>query len=179
MKKMAKKEGKDKDDKFPSDDELHRFVRETGLPPEFILLVRQFQEMFRDLLGVDLTRQKRSMSEEKIFGFSFSISQDGKPIIREVKSNAGFTHPSTSTPGRTIPVDVLDRDSTLEIIAEVGSSSIDDLDIVTKGNRLLIISKSKEPLAEVSLPSRVDKEPQNIELRNGVLTVRLKKKKFL
>ena len=179
MKKMARKEGKDKDDKFPSDDELNKFLHETGLPPEFILLVRQFQEMFGDLLGVDLTGQKRSMRGEKIFGFSFSISPDGKPVIREIKPSTGFTHSPKSTSRRSVPVDVLDRDSTLEIIADVGSSSIEDLDIVTEGNRLLIISKSKGPLAEVSLPSRVNKEPQNIELRNGVLTIRLKKKKFL
>jgi len=123
-----------------------------------------------------------------IYGYSMRIGPDGRPEIREF----GNVHPRKrapifGAPERSLEImekrepltDVIDERDVIRVVAEV--PGVDKSDIKLSGTeRILAISVDTEQRKyhkDVNLPEEVDPDSAKASYRNGVLEVKLKKRR--
>lgn len=118
-----------------------------------------------------------------IYGYTFTIGPDGKPKVREfgnVKPEMRFGYPKISIREEREPlVDVMETDNEVKVIAELPGVEKKDIKLYGTENTLTISVDTAERkyYKKVELPSAVDAKSAKASYKNGVLEVRLKKKR--
>ena len=116
-----------------------------------------------------------------IYGWSLRTGPDGKPHFEEFGNtlNASASAPQQMLGAREPLVDVIERDKTVSITAEVPGVSKEDIDLEITEDTITIKvdQEEKKYYKEVDLPCNVDADSAKASYRNGVLDIELKKVK--
>lgn len=164
----------------------HRKKKGRRLPwfdvfEEFDQLEEMLNEMMRRTLKLEpskITRESKTYGPY-IYGFSFSLGPDGKPVIREF----GNVQPSRFGPRlreeREPLVDIMEQDKEIVVVAELPGVEKNDLHLGATENTLTISvdTKKRKYFKELQLPADVEPKTAKATYKNGVLEVRLAKKK--
>ena len=143
-----------------------------------------FDEMERmDRLMDDMMRRAVEMPKTAegvspfVYGFSMSVGEDGKPVIREF----GNVEPSARGPlvkeEREPLVDVMDEGKEVVVVTELPGVEREDikLDSTDRSLKISVDSAKRRYLKELELPHLVDPQSAHASYKNGVLEVRFSK----
>lgn len=150
---------------------------------------RLYGEAFKDVekwVPKDLVRERRlpdgRISREMgpfIYGYSFTIGPDGKPIIREfgnVRPSLKGKPPVEVVEKREPLVDVIDEDGTVKVVAEVPGVTREDIKLdATERTLTISVEAERKYYKTVDLPAAVDTESAKATYKNGILEVTLTK----
>jgi HSP20 family protein len=157
---------------------------------------RIFERMFREMAGAipkEQVRERRlsdgSVTREWgpfVYGYSMSVSPDGKPVIREfgnVKRSKkptmfGFEQPGLEPKAAREPlIDVIDEPGQVRVVAEVPGVEKSEIKTIVSDTALTIkVDAGRQKYyREVELPEIVDPDSSKASYNNGVLEVKLRK----
>lgn len=149
----------------------------------------QFKEI-RERTPKDLITERTMPNGSKIskfgpyiYGYSITIGSDGKPQIREfgnLKPSKTLETPKVDIKEKREPlVDIMQTDGEIKVIAEL--PGIDKKDIKLNGTESSITISVNTPkrkyYKEIKLPVKVDTKKTKASHKNGVLEIKLHKKK--
>lgn len=159
-------------------------------------LEQDFEEMFKDLeLPKDLVRERKlpdggTVKEMGpfVYGYSFSVGPDGKPVIREfgnVKPSLrggplGPVKPRLDVKGDREPlVDTIVNPDTVKVVAELPGVEKPDISLECDGQKLIlkVDNDKRRYYKELELPVEVDPDTSKASYKNGVLELQLNRKK--
>ena len=135
-------------------------------------------EMFKSFNLEEADKGSKKKYGPYVYGFSITISSDGRPEIRE------FGNVRKTERGRIISdvreplVDVMDRGKEVIVIAELPGVKKEDIYLSAEKNELRLSVDSGEVKYErvITIPLNVDTRSMCMQYNNGILEVRLKKK---
>src|SRR5713101_1640914 len=183
-----------------NDDFFTEWFRRRNRSPMFSNLFqdfeRSFQEMFQDLeLPKDLIRDRKLPNGEItremgpfVYGYSFSMGPDGKPVIREfgnVKPSLkggpmGSVRPQLDVKEDREPlVDTIVNPDTVKVVAELPGVEKPDISLECDGQKLTlkVDTDKRRYFKELELPVEVDPDTSKASYKNGVLELLLTRKK--
>ena len=130
---------------------------------------RMMSRSLKDLESVDTERPL-------VWGYSVRVGPEGKPQVRQFGDTRMF-QPWEERRGREPLTDVLEREDTVSITAEMPGVEKDDIDLRVTPNRLVIqVGREDRPYyKDVDLPAAVDPDSVKATYRNGILDVTLQK----
>lgn len=178
-----KKSGDKRDDE--DDEELGSGLPQPfagiPIPPEMEAIIRQLEEMFKAVIsGMDVMDERMWETNPKFYGFSVTIGPDGRPRIRQFGSrHMRRSRGAINEVSRDLPIDVVENNDSIDIVAQVGSVNEGDIDLIVDGRKLVIVHKKGRFMKQVILPFKVESKPAKLEIRNGVLIATFKRKKLL
>jgi HSP20 family protein len=155
---------------------------------DFFTDFSRVEEMMNDLMK-DMFSGKGRMEPGKpyVYGFSMKTGPDGKPKISEFGNVKAGEISSGKKKGigpvvsdaREPLVDVSEREKEIIVIAELPGVSKEDIDLEISGSVLTIRvdTAKKKYYKEVELPAEVKDDATNASYKNGILEVKLKRKK--
>jgi len=114
-----------------------------------------------------------------VYGFSLKLGLGGKPVV-ETFGNIRATKTGAAVAEFREPlVDVIDEGNSLLVIAELPGVSREDIFIEVKADILELKAEAKDRKysKEILLPSPVDADSLKSSYKNGVLEIKLKKRK--
>jgi len=114
-----------------------------------------------------------------VYGFSLKLGLGGKPVV-ETFGNIRATQTGAAVAEFREPlVDVIDEGNSLLVIAELPGVSREDIFIEVKADILELKAEAKDRKysKEILLPSPVDADSLKSSYKNGVLEIKLKKRK--
>ncbi|MGC9148032.1 MAG: archaeal heat shock protein Hsp20 [Sulfolobales archaeon] len=155
-------------------------------------------ELFREIeeeMNEFIRRWEGYVPEEKIskdikkksyyYGFRITIGPDGVPRI-ETFGNRRPVVVEEGRPRRVISeeieplVDVYEEDDTITVVVEMPGVEKEKIKVRTEGKRLIIEgSNGKKYYREVDLPVEVDVKNAKATYKNGILEIKLKKKRVV
>lgn len=143
---------------------------------------RDVEEMFEDLIE-EFKEFEKIGKEEKpvksyVYGFSFTIGPDGKPVFREFGNvKPGLIKPKITSEREPL-VETYEEGDEIVVLAELPGVDKKDIKLNVSENALEIRVDTSERryYKYLDLPKPVDKEKVSTSYKNGVLEVRLKKK---
>ena len=112
-----------------------------------------------------------------VYGFSMSVNQDGKPVIREF----GNVEPSSRGPvlkeEREPLVDVIDDGNEVVVVTELPGVEKEHikLESTDRALKISVDSTKRRYFKEMELPHLVDPRTAKATYKNGVLEVRFAK----
>jgi len=143
-----------------------------------------FEEMDRmDRLMDEMMRKAVEMPkaiegpQPFVYGFSMSVGEDGKPVIREF----GNVEPSSRGPllkeEREPLVDVLQEGNEVIVVTELPGVEKDDikLESTDRALKIAVEAAKRRYFKELELPHLVDPRTAKATYKNGVLEVRFTK----
>jgi HSP20 family protein len=140
-----------------------------------------FDEMFKyfDEAEVEPEQGGNRKQTPFIYGFSITVGPDGKPLVRK------FGNVRRTEQGRIVSevreplVEIMDRGGEVVIIAEVPGVKKEDIHIGVKGKeiRLSINTEDRKYEKIMAVPPTADMRTMKMEYNNGILEIRLNKKK--
>jgi HSP20 family protein len=117
----------------------------------------------------------------RIYGWTFKMGPDGKPIIQEFGNMPGQKqNPNKQIQGCREPlVDIQETAKDMTIITEIPGISKEDIDVETTEDTVIISVNNPERkyYKEVPLPTETDANTADASYNNGVLSITLQKKK--
>jgi HSP20 family protein len=134
------------------------------------------EEMMEDFQRMD--EAERRSREPYVFGFSFSLGPDGRPVLREFGNvRSGPVKPVLSEEREPL-MDIYEEGGDLVILAEVPGVDEEDIEINVSEDALEIeVDAPKRKYHKlVDLTQPVSTEIVRTTYKNGVLEVRLRKK---
>ena len=156
---------------------------------------RTFEEMFQELeLPKDLVRERKlpdgGIVKEMgpfVYGYSFSLGPDGKPVIREfgnVKPSIDGGPYGTFKPRLDVKedreplVDTITHDTTVKIVAELPGVERSDIVLECDGRKLTlkVDTDKRRYYKTLELPVEVDADTSKATYNNGVLELVLTRK---
>ncbi|HET7404909.1 MAG TPA: archaeal heat shock protein Hsp20 [Candidatus Bathyarchaeia archaeon] len=156
---------------------------------------RNFDEMFKGLeLPKDLVRERKlpdggTVKEMGpfVYGYSFSVGPDGKPVVREfgnVKPSleggpSGKTRPRLDVKEEREPlVDTMVQSDTVKVVAELPGVEKSDIMLECDGRNLAlkVDSDKHRYYKSLELPVEVDPDTSKASYKNGVLELILNRK---
>jgi len=159
-------------------------------------LEQDFEEMFKDLeLPKDLIRERKLPDGGTVremgpfvYGYSFSMGPDGKPVIREfgnVKPSLkggpmGAVRPQLDVKEYREPlVDTIVNPDTVKVVAELPGVEKPDISLECDGHKLTlkVDTDKRRYYKELELPVEVDPDTSKASYKNGVLELLLTRKK--
>lgn len=117
-----------------------------------------------------------------VYGYSMTLSPDGKPQIREfgnIKPKTRMGKPRLDVnEGREPLADVLTTDGDLQVLIELPGVSKQDIDLTGTEESLTVSvdTTTRKYYKELQLPVKVDPKSAKSKFTNGVLEVIFKKK---
>ncbi len=145
----------------------------------------EFEELERrfSLVSPEELREAFYTTKPIIYGFRIEIGPDGRPRIYEFGNvkRLGRERPKIVVSEETEPLtDIYEEDDSVRIIVEMPGAdknkikvrAIDDRHIVVEGS-----NHDRKYYKEIELPVEVDIDTAKATFRNGVLEIRIKKKK--
>jgi len=114
-----------------------------------------------------------------VYGFSVRMGLGGKPVIEQFGNIQTSEKGAVVTEVREPLVDVFDEGDRLVIIAELPGVEAEDIHIEVKEDilELTAVGSDRKYSKELLLPSPVDSETMDSSYRNGILEIKLLKKK--
>lgn len=114
-----------------------------------------------------------------VYGFSIKMGLGGKPVIEQFGNVRASEDGAIVAEVREPLVDVLDEGDYLVVIAEIPGVEGDDIRIEVKGDILELMAEAndKKYSKEVLLSSPVDADTMESSYKNGILEIKLMKKK--
>ncbi len=173
------------------------FRRRSRLPMTdwFQEFERSFEEMFRGLeLPKDLVRERKlpdgGVVREMgpfVYGYSFSVGPDGKPVIREfgnVKPSIrggpfGRATPTLDVKEEREPlVDTIVHSDLIKVVAELPGVEKSDIALECDGRNLVVKvdTDKRRYYKSLELPVEVDPDTSKASYKNGVLELVLTRK---
>jgi len=159
-------------------------------------LEQDFESMFKDLeLPKDLIRERKLPDGGTVremgpfvYGYSFSMGPDGKPVIREfgnVKPSlkggpSGGVKPRLDIKEDREPlVDTIVNPDTVKVVAELPGVEKPDIALECDGRKLTlkVDTDKRRYYKELELPVEVDPDTSKASYKNGVLELLLTRKK--
>jgi len=159
---------------------------------QFDELEQDFEEMFKEIeLPKDLIRERKLPDGAKVremgpfvYGYSFSIGPDGKPVIREfgnVKPSLkggpkGAVKPQLNVKEDREPlIDTIVNAETVKVVAELPGVEKPDISLECDGHRLTlkVDNDKRRYYKELELPVEVDPDTSKASYKNGVLELML------
>ena len=159
-------------------------------------LEQDFESMFKDLeLPKDLIRERKLPDGGTVremgpfvYGYSFSMGPDGKPVIREfgnVKPSlkggpSGGVKPRLDIKEDREPlVDTIINPDTVKVVAELPGVETPDIALECDGHKLTlkVDTDKRRYYKELELPVEVDPDTSKASYKNGVLELLLTRKK--
>jgi HSP20 family protein len=159
-------------------------------------LEQDFESMFKDLeLPKDLIRERKLPDGGTVremgpfvYGYSFSMGPDGKPVIREfgnVKPSlkggpSGGVKPRLDVKEDREPlVDTIVNPDTVKVVAELPGVEKPDITLECDGQKLTlkVDTDKRRYYKELELPVEVDPDTSKASYKNGVLELLLTRKK--
>jgi len=159
-------------------------------------LEQDFEEMFTDLeLPKNLIRERKLPDGGTVremgpfvYGYSFSMGPDGKPVIREfgnVKPSLkggplGAGKASLDVKEDREPlVDTIVNPDTVKVVAELPGVEKPDISLECDGQKLTlkVDTDKRRYFKELELPVEVDPDTSKASYKNGVLELLLTRKK--
>ncbi|HEY4822386.1 MAG TPA: archaeal heat shock protein Hsp20 [Candidatus Bathyarchaeia archaeon] len=156
---------------------------------------RSFEEMFKGLeLPKELVREKKLPDGATIremgpfvYGYSFSVGPDGKPVIREfgnVKPSMGGGRFGTPRPKLSVKedreplVDAIVHDDMVKVVAELPGVEKSDIALQCDGRNLTIKVETdrRRYYKDLELSVEVDPDTSKATYKNGVLELVLTRK---
>ena len=162
-------------------------------PDEFLHeLDRQLAEEFRwisEHAPKDLVREKigRDGAIERefgpfVYGYSFTIGPDGKPLIREfgnMRPGLPTGKPALQMRSEREPVvDVIEQEQQVKVVAELPGIQKENINL-DAGERILTIrvdTEKRKYFKRLELPAEVEANSAKAQFTNGILEVTLDKK---
>ncbi|HEV2118851.1 MAG TPA: archaeal heat shock protein Hsp20 [Candidatus Bathyarchaeia archaeon] len=159
-------------------------------------LEQDFESMFKDLeLPKDLIRERKLPDGGTVremgpfvYGYSFSMGPDGKPVIREfgnVKPSlkggqSGTVKPQLDVKEDREPlVDTIVSPDAVKVVAELPGVEKPDISLECDGRKLTlkVDTDKRRYYKELELPVEVDPDTSKASYKNGVLELLLTRKK--
>ena len=159
-------------------------------------LEQDFEEMFKDLeLPKDLVRERKLPDGGTVremgpfvYGYSFSMGPDGKPVIREfgnVKPSLkggpmGSVKPKLDVKEDREPlIDTIVNPETVKVVAELPGVEKRDISLECDGHKLTlkVDTDKRRYYKELELPVEVDPDTSKASYKNGVLELLLTMKR--
>ncbi|HID80296.1 MAG TPA: Hsp20/alpha crystallin family protein [Ignisphaera sp.] len=145
----------------------------------------EFDEIERRLMyGVPTELEERSVfTRPLIYGFRIEIGPDGKPRIYEFGNvkRIGRERPRIVVTEEAEPLtDVYEEDDSVRIIAELPGVDKEKIKVRAIDDRHIVIEASNHDRRyrkELELPTEVDIDTAKAVFRNGVLEIKIKKKR--
>ncbi len=156
---------------------------------------RDFEDLFKDMeLPKELVREKKLPGGGTVremgpfvYGYSFSVGSDGKPVIREfgnVKPSMGAgpfgaTRPKLSVKEEREPlVDTIVNDDVVKVVAELPGVEKSDITLNCDGRilTLKVETEKRRYYKNLALPVEVDPDTSKASYHNGVLELILSRK---
>ncbi len=159
-------------------------------------LEQDFEEMFKDMeLPKDLVRERKLPDGGTVremgpfvYGYSFSMGPDGKPVIREfgnVKPSLrggprGAVKPQLDVKEDREPlVDTIVNTDNVKVVAELPGVEKSDISLECDGQTLTlkVDTEKRRYFKELPLPVEVDPDTSKASYKNGVLELLLTRKR--
>lgn len=149
---------KKKNENFDDFDDINKIFSE---------IMKNFAEMFSEDMD--------EFNQPIVYGFNIHFDKNKKPKIEEF-GNLQLKEKKINDVREPL-VDVLAKDDTISIIAEVPGASPQDIKILAMPKSVIIDSTKGvyKFFKEIELPARVDPSSGKASLNNGVLEITLKK----
>jgi len=114
-----------------------------------------------------------------VYGFSIRMGLEGKPIIEQFGNIRATEEGTVVAEVREPLVDVLDEGDRLVVIAELPGVESEDIHLEVKEDILELTAESRDRKysKEILLPSPVDADTMESSYKNGILEIKLMKKK--
>ena len=145
---------------------------------DFDDLINELMEEFKEIGGVGKEVGKEPFKKSYVYGFSFSIGPDGKPVFREFGNvKPGLIKPKI-TDEREPLVETYEEGDEIVVLAELPGVAKEDINLNVSENALEIkVDAAKRKYYKLlELPKPVLTDHVKTSYKNGVLEVRLKKK---
>jgi HSP20 family protein len=149
---------------------------------------RSFEEMFQGMeLPKELIRERKLPDGATVkemgpfvYGYSFSVGPDGKPVIREFgnvkpsisSSTFGAPRPKLAVKDEREPlVDTIVSEDTVKIVAELPGVEKSDIALECDGRSLTlkVDTEKRRYYKRLDLPAEVDPDTSKANYKNGVL----------
>jgi len=128
----------------------------------------QFERIFKEL--------EKGGGKPLTYGVSIKVGPDGKPIVQEFGDMQPTRKEIQVKDAREPLVDVIEHNSEIDVLAELPGVEKKNIEL-DASDGTLTINVPKKFFKEVELPVNVKEDDIKAHYKNGVLTVRLKKKK--
>ena len=114
-----------------------------------------------------------------VYGYSMTISPDGKPVVRELGNVEPSKHGPKIKEEREPLVDVISTDGIVNVVAELPGVEKKTIKLSVLNNILTISvdTSNKKFLKKVKLPVEIELKGAKTSYKNGVLEVTLNAKK--
>ena len=156
---------------------------------------RTFEEMFQGMeLPKELIRERKLPDGATVremgpfvYGYSFSVGPDGKPVIREFgnvkpsigSGTSGAPRPKLAVKDEREPlVDAIINDDNVKIVAELPGVEKPDIAVECDGRTLTlnVDTEKRRYYKRLELPAEVDPDTSKANYKNGVLELVLSRK---
>jgi HSP20 family protein len=143
---------------------------------EFEKLEKMVDGMVKDS-AKDFEKEERKFPNPYAFGFSVSISPDGRPQVQRFGSLQSHLQGAQVEKDNEPLLDVMDLKKEILVIAEFHGVDKDDikLDVSESTLRISIDTPERSFYRNLCLPAKVHTDSIQTSYKNGVLEVRLKK----
>jgi HSP20 family protein len=155
---------------------------------------RTFEEMFQGMdLPKELIRERKLPDGATVremgpfvYGYSFSVGPDGKPVIREfgnvkpsISGGSSDARPKLTVKDEREPlVDAIVNDDTVKVVAELPGVEKPDIAVECDGRilTLKVDTAKRRYYKRLELPADVDPDTSKANYKNGVLELVLTRK---
>jgi HSP20 family protein len=155
---------------------------------------RTFEEMFQEMeLPKELIRERKLPNGATVremgpfvYGYSFSVGPDGKPVIREfgnvkpsISGGTSDARPKLTVKDEREPlVDAIVSDDTVKVVAELPGVEKPDIAVECDGRTLTlkVDTEKRRYYKRLDLPAEVDPDTSKANYKNGVLELVLTRK---
>jgi len=146
--------------------------------------IKRIEESILSLMDEELEKALRMAEKEGvrsplIYGVRVTIGPDGVPKIEEF-GNVKMTRMGKPIVREEIEplVDVIEDDDEIWVIAELPGADKDKIKVRATPRKIVIRAEGeKKYYKEIELPAEIDPDTAKASYRNGVLEIRVKKKK--
>ncbi|MFW6117675.1 MAG: Hsp20/alpha crystallin family protein [Thermoproteota archaeon] len=146
---------------------------------EFDKIDKMMDEMMRQAFQPFETTKKGDSDETHTYGFSFSMGPEGKLDISKLNKLKKDRLPSLGEGDRDPLVDVLEEGDDVVVVAGLPGVKKEDIDLQASKRTLTIHVHGPDRVyrRKLSLPAEINPEKAETSYKNGVLQVRIEKKK--
>ena len=163
-----------RNDKEKHEENKKSIPSEALLPPELILFIKEFEKLMNQIISNPNLMSYGS--QPHLFSFKIIQGPEGKPEVIPITPE-GRKISERILAGLEDNTEVIVEGNEVTVVAKL-SPHIKQAGIQASGKEMDVLV-GRDKVMTIKLPVRVEKKEEEIRLRNGVLTAKLRKKSFL